>query len=101
MEETEEDCTNEDGTKDKKTVSKVICEINNMDAFRRLEKKLKVMARSQPDDKFLLVHGLIKIGRTVAVTGDGTNDAPALKRSDVGFAMGITGTDVAKNACDI
>ena len=59
------------------------------------------MARSQPDDKFLLVHGLIKIGRTVAVTGDGTNDAPALKRSDVGFAMGITGTDIAKRACDI
>jgi calcium-translocating P-type ATPase len=59
------------------------------------------MARSQPDDKFLLVDGLIRIGRTVAVTGDGTNDAPALNRSDVGFAMGITGTDVAKNACDI
>jgi len=59
------------------------------------------MARSQPDDKFMLVDGLIKIGRTVAVTGDGTNDAPALNRSDVGFAMGITGTDVAKNACDI
>ena len=59
------------------------------------------MARSQPDDKFLLVLGLIEEGRTVAVTGDGTNDAPALNRSDVGFAMGITGTEVAKNACDI
>jgi magnesium-transporting ATPase (P-type) len=72
-----------------------------MATFRIIEKKLKVMARSQPDDKFLLVDGLIRIGRTVAVTGDGTNDAPALNRSDVGFAMGITGTDVAKNACDI
>jgi len=59
------------------------------------------MARSAPDDKFMLVDGLIKVGKTVAVTGDGTNDAPALNRSDVGFAMGITGTDVAKNACDI
>lgn len=72
-----------------------------MHVFKQIEKQLRVMARSQPDDKFLLVDGLIRIGRTVAVTGDGTNDAPALNRSDVGFAMGITGTDVAKNAADI
>lgn len=72
-----------------------------MNVFRKVDTKLKVMARSQPDDKFMLVDGLIKVGKTVAVTGDGTNDAPALNRSDVGFAMGITGTDVAKNACDI
>ena len=77
------------------------CTIGNIRKFREIEKKLKVLARSQPDDKFMLVHGLIEIGRTVAVTGDGTNDAPALHRSDVGFAMGITGTDVAKNAADI
>ena len=79
----------------------VECTIGNIRKFKEIEKKLKVMARSQPDDKFMLVHGLIEIGRTVAVTGDGTNDAPALHRSDVGFAMGITGTDVAKNAADI
>ena len=72
-----------------------------MKKFKDIERKLRVMARSQPDDKFMLVHGLIALDRTVAVTGDGTNDAPALNRSDVGFAMGITGTDVAKNACDI
>lgn len=79
----------------------VVCNIGNMRKFREVERKLKVLARSQPDDKFMLVHGLIELGRTVAVTGDGTNDAPALNRSDVGFAMGITGTDVAKNAADI
>jgi len=79
----------------------VVCTIGNMRNFRTIERKLKVLARSQPDDKFMLVHGLIELGKVVAVTGDGTNDAPALYRSDVGFAMGITGTDVAKNAADI
>lgn len=102
LEETEELVENPiTNTLEKKKKSKAVCDINKMSEFRIIEKKLKVMARSQPDDKFLLVDGLIRIGRTVAVTGDGTNDAPALNRSDVGFAMGITGTDVAKNACDI
>lgn len=80
---------------------KVECVIRNMNKFRKIMPKLKVLARSQPDDKFLLVHGLIKEGKVVSVTGDGTNDAPALNRSDVGFAMGKTGTDVAKAASDI
>jgi Ca2+ transporting ATPase len=68
--------------------------------------RLRVLARSQPIDKYTLVKGIIasKIStarEVVAVTGDGTNDAPALKKADVGFAMGIAGTDVAKEASDI
>ena len=59
------------------------------------------MARSTPEDKLLLTTGLQQIGHVVAITADGSNDAPALKASNVGFAMGITGTDVAKSAADI
>ncbi|KAA6423560.1 MAG: P-type ATPase [Trebouxia sp. A1-2] len=63
--------------------------------------KIQVMARSSPTDKYNLVKLLKKTGEVVAVTGDGTNDAPALKESDVGLAMGIAGTEVAKEAADI
>ncbi len=62
---------------------------------------MRVLARSRPEDKYLLVTGLRELGDVVAVTGDGTNDAPALKKADVGFAMGITGTEIAKHAADI
>ena len=62
---------------------------------------LDVMARAEPMDKLLLVEVLQKAGAVVAVTGDGTNDAPALRRADVGLAMGVTGTDVAREAGDI
>ncbi|XP_067422484.1 plasma membrane calcium-transporting ATPase 1-like [Emydura macquarii macquarii] len=67
---------------------------------------LRVLARSSPTDKYTLVKGIIdstisEQRQVVAVTGDGTNDAPALKKADVGFAMGIAGTDVAKEASDI
>jgi P-type Ca2+ transporter type 2C len=63
--------------------------------------RLQVLARSSPEDKKLLVKQLKKQGETVAVTGDGTNDAAALKAADVGFSMGIAGTEVAKEASDI
>lgn len=63
--------------------------------------KLRVLARSSPTDKLLLVGALQSMGEVVAVTGDGVNDGPALKNADVGFSMGIAGTEVAKEASDI
>ncbi|KAJ4017119.1 plasma membrane calcium [Fusarium irregulare] len=77
--------------------------------FRNLSKlqqeeiipRLHVLARSSPEDKRILVKRLKDKNETVAVTGDGTNDAPALKMADVGFSMGIAGTEVAKEASAI
>jgi len=77
--------------------------------FRNLSKmeqneiipRLRVLARSSPEDKRILVRRLKDMGDVVAVTGDGTNDAPALRLADVGFSMGIAGTEVAKEASAI
>lgn len=77
--------------------------------FRKLDERemnqiiprLQVLARSSPEDKRILVKRLKEMGETVAVTGDGTNDALALKTADVGFSMGIAGTEVAKEASAI
>ncbi|XP_074597105.1 plasma membrane calcium-transporting ATPase 3-like isoform X2 [Brevipalpus obovatus] len=74
--------------------------------FDKTWPSLRVLARSSPSDKYILVKHMIesKVNpnrEVVAVTGDGTNDGPALKKADVGFAMGIAGTDVAKEASDI
>lgn len=79
------------------------------DAFRALDEaqqkelvlRLKVLARSRPDDKRIVVQRLKDLGRVVAVTGDGTNDAPALATADIGFSMGISGTEIAREASSI
>jgi Ca2+-transporting ATPase len=63
--------------------------------------RLRILARARPLDKFRMVQALQEVGHVVAVTGDGTNDAPALKRADVGLAMGRAGTEVAKEASKI
>ena len=74
--------------------------IKDLNNFSKIIKNLKVLARSQPIHKYALVLGLKTLNKVVGVTGDGTNDAPALSKSDVGFAM-FAGTDIAKAASDI
>lgn len=71
------------------------------DEMDRILPKLQVLARSSPEDKRILVTRLKALGEIVAVTGDGTNDAPALKAANIGFSMGISGTEVAKEASAI
>ena len=75
--------------------------VGNLENFKKVAEKLCVLARSSPEDKFILVTGLKQLHEVVAVTGDGSNDAPALKKSNVGFAMHIAGTQLAQEASDI
>jgi len=66
--------------------------IGNIANFKLVRDQLCVLARSSPTDKYVMATGLKQLHHVVAMTGDGTNDAPALKKADIGFAMGIAGT---------
>ena len=95
------DCVLDEKTSKKTGKPIRIDTIKNKDYFDRTYPYIDVLARSRPEDKYAMVVGLKERNHVVAVTGDGTNDAPALRKADVGFAMGIAGTEVARGASDI
>lgn len=85
----------------KRAITAAELEALDDNAFAQALRSVRVIARSTPTVKQRVVQTLQKQGETIAVTGDGINDAPAIRSADVGIAMGITGTDVTKAASDI
>ena len=75
--------------------------IKDLTAFEEIISELRVLARSTNEDKYLLISGLKELGNVVALSGNGVNDVNALRKADVGFAMGITGSDIAKEVSDV
>ena len=73
----------------------------SVEEVQEIVKTTRIFARVSPDNKVQIVEALKANGEITAMTGDGVNDAPAIKRADIGIAMGITGTDVAKNTADV